>query len=1220
MYLKRLELRGFKTFADRTELHFGPGLTGIVGPNGVGKSNIADAIVWALGEQSQRAIRTQTSQDVIFAGSEKRRPLGMAEVRLLLDNEDGALPLDFSEVEVYRRLYRSGESEYGINNSSCRLRDIHDLFVDTGVGQSAYSLVGQGDVEAILSARSETRRELMEEVAGTGKYRRRRQEAQRKLEEIEANVRRISDIIYELSSQREPLEKQAEKARAYRALDEQLRGLELTLLALDYQERQQRLGKLANDEQILRAEIEGTRSQLNLADAEIERIAAILHELETELAAVRERARTAEREADQVERACAVTTEKLRAIEDRLAELAGTGEGETDRERELAESVEKLRERQQQYRTEADELAGRLQALRAELEAAEQQRRERARRITQAREQHAELLRVAEGAVREAEALASIRDELQERIQRLEAQREELRARQQEAERKVAAVQAERDAAAAQAEEVRRRFERHSALHGALTRTLRDHRAKCNILAGAAAAAEARLALLEELERGHDGYRDPVRAVLEAAARGELSGVHGVVADMLEVPARYETAIEAALGERLQWVVVDTQEQAVAAVEYLRQQGLGYATFLPLGSLSMVPAQAPLASGDGCLGLASRLIKAAPKMSLIVEHLLSDVAVMRDLPSALRLTRRIGYQARAVTLDGTVVERNGAIGGGTLGQEGGHAFSRRRERERVAAELEELRHYLAAAYECEERLEKAARELAALVERGSSGSSERRARLSELDRDLIYLRDQAEAASAAVAELEGEIEGLRGRLAQTAERIESSRAQAEQAAAQAAELQRRLEEEPAEELREDELQPQRAELVQLEVGLAEMREKERSAAELVRQQEEELRRLRSERENRSAVRQTLTEQQAALRSELATLASTLGQRREVADRLGAEVSQRHQDVAEMRAKSEELEASTRKLRRILDGQQEALSQLEVLLTREQAQIEHIQERLTDVYEVTPEQALEQLHNASEVNRNALARQVNQLKRDMRALGHVNLSAIDEYERLRAREQFLADQRDDLEQAREDLLEIIEEIDTAAEAEFLAVFEQIRAAFAEVFTQLFGGGTTQLYLTDPDHPLQAGVEVMAQPPGKRQKHLSLLSGGERALTALALLFAMLKVKPSPFCVLDEIDASLDEANTDRFVALLREFAQRSQFIVITHNPRTMEAMELLHGITMQEAGVSQRISVELADAQEEGRREQRRRAAAQSASSADEGRDEEPVAAPGTAGA
>ncbi|HUS81297.1 MAG TPA: chromosome segregation protein SMC, partial [Armatimonadota bacterium] len=1006
----------------------------------------------------------------------------------------------------------------------------------------------------------------------------------------------------------------AEKARQYKAIDDQLRGLELTLLAMDYQERHERLGKLANDEHVVKADIEGTRSRLNLADAEIERIAAALHELEAKLSDARERARVAEREADQTERAHAVTVEKLRATRERLAELERGEGGDDDRDRQLVESLEQLRAQQAQDRERAEEMAGRLQALREEIEQAEREVRERAQRRRAMEEEHARALREAEGGEREAGALVSIEDELRERVDRLAAQRDEMGRRHESARQQLQAVQAERDRLGAEIAEARDKLQRHTRLHEALTRTLRDHRAKRAILAGAATAAETRLALLQELEQSHEGYEDAVRHVMAAAQAGELEGIHGVVGDMLEVPGKYETAVEAALGDQLQWVVCDTQEQALAAVEHLRERGLGYATFLPLASLSMVAPQAALASGDGCIGPAARVVRAAPKMGQIVEHLLGNVLLMRDLPSALRLTRRIGHQARAVTVDGTVIERSGAIRGGAISPDAGQSFGRRREQEEVARELDELRRALAATWECEERLDKAAHELTALVERTNATGSDRRAQLSELDRDLVHLRDQAQVALSAAEETAGEIGTLQQRLADTAGRREAAMRQAQEAAARAEELAGELGGEEAGAGSGEDLEARRAELVKLEVAVAELREKERSTTALVQQQQAELERLRREQGAQDEARHTLAERQGELQAELEALAGQLDISRAAADELREDVGRQSEAVAELRGKSEELDASTRKLRRILDGQQEALGRTEVSLTREQAQIEHIQERLSDVYEVTPQQAIAQLGD-QEVSRNSIARQVNQFKREIRALGHVNLSAIDECERLTAREQFLSSQRDDLERARADLLAIIDEIDDAARVEFLATFEQISEAFEEIFVTLFGGGHTQLYLTDTDNPLESGVEVIAQPPGKRQRHLSLLSGGERALTALALLFGMLKVKPSPFCVLDEIDAALDEPNTDRFVGLLREFAQRSQFIVITHNPRTMEAMDLLHGITMQEAGTSQRISVKLADAQEEGRRQQAEEAARRQASggNGDEAGADEPVA-------
>lgn len=1193
MYLKSLAMRGFKSFAEHTTFEFGDGLTAIVGPNGVGKSNVADGVLWVLGEQSNRAIRTQTSQDVIFAGSEGRSPLGMAEVRLLLDNSDGMLPVDFTEVEVYRRLYRSGESEYGINNSNCRLRDIHDLFVDTGVGQAAYSIVGQGEIEAILSVRSEDRRELMEEVAGIGKYRRRRREAQRKLDATEANLRRVSDIIYELTSQREPLEKEAQKARRYRDLDGQLRELELKLLALDYRERSERLGKLSNDREIGRADAEGTRSRLSLIEAEEERIASDLHGVERELSELREEAREAEREAERTERAHAVTQEKLRAASERLNELEDSDRDDSSRLDDLAEQLERLTAEREEIHEQAEEMTAEIERRRAELQEYESRRAEADRHLSELQSHRQEQEQDAGNLRREAEALESLQEELRERVERMEGQREALQSRVAEAEERMEQVRRRRDELAAQVTAAREELAALTERHGWLTRTLREHRAKRDILAGAATAAETRLALLEELERSREGFEDAVRAAMEAAERGELAGVHGVVGELIEVPARYEVAIEAALGERLQWIVVDSEDHALAGIEYLREHNLGEATFMPLSLLaSIVPRTASLAAGDGCLGAAAGMVRAEREVRQILDHLLGDCLIMKDLDAARRHLKRIGYQCRAVTLTGEVVERGGAIRGGTRADGDVEVFSRRREMEMVSEDLSRLQRAVADAWRFEESFEREADRLSEQVEEAADAAGDARAELSEAERDVVHTQEQSASAVNAAREIDEEIADLRERLEATALRRRKLTEAAEEMEAATAELAQEIEQAQAGQLASSGIEERRTSLTEGEVALAQLREKERSLQELARRTGDELLRAREEIETARQTRESLTAQIGTLEGELEETARRLEEQQERAERLRQEVGERAEGVATLRDKSDQLEASTRKLRRVLDNQQEKVQRAEVALTREQAQLESIRERLADVYEVSPDEALERLGD-EELSRQKLARDVNSLKRDIRALGHVNLSAIDECERLGAREEFLKGQRDDMEEARQDLLDIIEEIDSAAEEEFLATFKEIAEAFEETFTTLFDGGQTELYLTDSENPLESGVEVFAQPGGKRAKHLSLLSGGERAMTALALLFAMLKVKPSPFCVLDEIDAALDATNTDRFVRLLEQFAERSQFIIITHNPRTMEAVDLLHGVTMQEAGVSRRISVQLRDAQEQARRERER---------------------------
>ncbi|MGC9316398.1 MAG: chromosome segregation protein SMC, partial [Armatimonadota bacterium] len=859
---------------------------------------------------------------------------------------------------------------------------------------------------------------------------------------------------------------------------------------------------------------------------------------------------------------------------------------------QLQQRHESLAAEREEVHERAEAIAEEIVGRRDELQSMEQRRREAEQQLSDLQEERQQHSRRAENLRREAETLESLQEELRERVQRLGAQQAALHEQAERARAGLDEVRQRRDQLVERAQKARDKLAELTQRHEWLTRTLREHRAKRDILAGAATAAETRLSLLQELANSHEGFEDAVRHILEAAEREELSGVRGVVGELLEVSAKYELAIEAALGERLQWIVVQTEEQALAGVRYLRDRGLGWATFLPLASLSSIAPRTVSASGDGCLGPATRFVRAPRDVSHLLDHLLGDCLVTEDLERALRHLRHIGYQGRAVTLSGEVVERGGAVRGGERAENASEMLSRKREMEQVRGELEMLRRALARAYQYEEKFEKESDRLAGEMEEAADAAGDARAELSEVERDLVHMREQAQAALNAAEEIDEEIGELRKRLASTAERQRELAAESVEAETEAERLSERLEGMRGEQPPASEIEERRQALTQSEVALAELREKERSLQELLRTTQGDLERARREAASVEETRAELNARVETLGSELEETAERLAEERKRAQDLREQVEERGGAVHTLRARGDELEGSARKLRRLLETQQEQVQRAEVSFTREQAQLESIEERLADVYGVTPEEALEQLGD-EDPSRHKMARDVNALKREIRKLGHVNLSAIDECERLTAREDFLRRQREDLEGGREDLLEIIDEIDTAAEQEFLKTFRQVAEAFEDTFTTLFDGGATELYLTDEENPLESGVEVFAQPPGKRQKHLSLLSGGERAMTALALLFAMLKVKPSPFCVLDEIDAALDATNTDRFVRLLEEFAERSQFIIITHNPRTMEAVDLLHGITMQEAGVSQRISVELRDAQEEGRRQQER---------------------------
>jgi len=1191
LHLKKLELSGFKTFADRTGLEFTRGITSIVGPNGVGKSNVADAVMWVLGEQSRKALRSATSQDVIFAGSGERNQLGLAEVSLTVDNSDGVLPIDFSEVTITRRLFRSGEAEYLINKSKCRLKDIQDLFLDTGIGTHAYSIVTQGEIDTILSIRPEDRRLLLEGVAGINKYRIRRDESTRKLAATQANITRLSDIIHELRSQRQALEKPAMLAKEFNALDRELSAIELDVLVCQYRRHRRRIGGLAHERDIASRDGSAVDTQLQGLAAEHDKIRDELRAAETVLAEISDRAGAATREADRARSEVALAEERLRSA--------------ADRRQTWSERIEAASARQDEYSGRATQARIGLAEMQAVLankdsELAENQRLYEAERATAAEQrraaeaQRAEVVQMREDAARlenEAQALESVEADLVERRARLGNQRDALAVRAGEIAENLAQARHRVESGEASAAGLTEKVGEVRADLTTVRQTLREHGDKLKILESAAAETESRCRVLSDFEHVYDASAQGVRGALNAGETGELAGIRGVVGDVLHVPARFEAAIEAALGARLQWIIVDTQEDARRAINYLRERGLGRATFLPLSSLARVPVASAMlaAAGTECLGVASRLVKVPPEFQKAIDYLLRDVYVVTDLNAALQLHRRLVFQARCITLEGEMVEKCGAVEGGSGARPGVTSFARKRELEEAIQETEGLKAAHGAMVRVRQKFEAAGEQIAREVSDLEDKLARARASLGGAGKDVSYLEDHAAAAVTAQTELDEELASL-------AERLEAARRRRAASLAQAAGFRERLSETEGRVAGasapegEGILAEMVGGLSALQVAIAEFRERSRAV-------EAELQHAEEQRD--SAARETGAAQEAV--EQLGQMAASLGEEIErqsvvaeektrEAETNGAAAREKRELVLQLRARADRLDQALRALQETADSKRELIHRAEVALGREEAEIGHIVERLRDQFGLSPEEA--EAKQSETINETEVTRRAEELRRRIRALGPVNPGADEEYERLKAREETLDDQKRDLEQSREDLLKIIAEIDEETESVFLDAFQRVSVEFDDLFKRLFGGGETKLVLTQPDNVLETGVDVIVKPPGKKQQHLLLLSGGERAMTALALLLAMLRVRPSPFCVMDEIDAPLDAMNTGRFVKLLEEFVERTQFVIITHNPRTMEAANTLYGVTMQEAGVSKIISVELAEAQREAEQWQR----------------------------
>ncbi len=1180
MYLKKIEMRGFKTFADRSELDFGPGITAIVGPNGTGKSNIADAILWALGEQSNRALRTETSQDVVFAGSQARRPLGMSEVNLTLDNSDHGLATDYSEVVVSRRLFRTGESEYLINRGSARLRDIRDLFLDTGVGPQAYSVIGQGEIDAILSIRSEDRRELLEEVAGIHRYRVRRDEATRKLEATQANMTRVADIVAELKGQREPLEREAERAREYNTVAERLRELELALLADDYRKRYERIGRLAHEVEIAKADLQATRNRTSQVDAEYEKVQFEVARLANEVDRLRDEATRAERELDHARQAQALADERIRAAVERQKDLSVVLEGQQRRAGDLRGQLETVAGELEGVTAAHREIDQERQGLAAELEQKAAQYGEKMAGLQELGRAQGEALDRAAALENEALALQSLEADLGERAERLATQSQALAEREAKSQADLRATQERRQSLSEALETRRGELAALRADLALATETLREHRHKCGIFSGAVTAREAEQKLLAELERSREGLRDGPKLAVQAGAEGRLPGVIGVVADLIEVPARLERALEAALGETLSWVVTETEEQAVGGARFVQETGAGRATFVALTSFATTPLPTPPLTTPmvGSVGAAFKVVRYKREYEKIFARLLGDTMVVKDLDAALALRRQLRSRIKLVTLAGECVGAEGEITAGGAQGPGARSFLRRRELEALSAELDLLRHHLAEAFRREEGLDQWCQRLTQQIHEGEREAAELQSQAATAETEITHLADQGRAARESSRELAEEATALGERLAQAREQRAAGEAESATLRARGEELGAQMEAARRTGVAQAEVDALRAREVNSRVRAAELAEKERALQQLVERYQAELERAEEESSQARHGLEAAGQTEAELRAQAVMPGDDLPALERRAGAAREKVTAGFGRLSELRERSAELDNARIRLAQTAQEQSDRIHRSELGCAREEAQLDGIAERLQEIYSVTPEEAVTAL--GGQTPEREVRQEANDLRERIRRLGPVSLSAIDECDRLRAREDYLAGQLGDLEAARADLLSVIQQIDEAATSEFVRAFEQVQVQFQVMFDRLFGGGTTELRLSDPERPLESGVDVMVQVPGKRQQNLLLLSGGERALTASALLFAMLKVKPTPFCVMDEIDAALDEANVGRFADLLRDFATESQFIIVTHNPHTIKCADVLFGVTMEEAGVSKLIRLEL----------------------------------------
>jgi len=1180
VYLKALEIQGFKSFPEKTVLNFGEDITAIVGPNGSGKSNISDAIRWVMGEQSAKGLRGAKMEDVIFGGTEKRNQVHFAQVTLVIDNTEHIFPsMEESEVSVTRRYNRSGESEYYINRQSVRLRDVTELFMDTGMGREGYSIIGQGKIDEILSTKSGERREIFEEAAGISKFRHRKEESERKLERTEENLVRINDKISELELQVEPLRNQAETAKKFLILRDELRLLEISVWLENLDNLKTNVRKLEMDFHAAEAQRDEARAALDALYTEGEQYGERMREKDME--AERIRTQTAELDARAAEQESAIAVLETNISHNREnIDRAGA---------ELAETDSRAGGLEAQAAEQEAQISGidsRLAELNRELDALLAEARTAAEQAGGAQSQ-AESLRAQEAiAVAAAADARTTAASIAAENGQIEARRE--------------AVKAEMAAAEAQLEESEKEARRN---RRGLEDAQDEATAVGNIIAGhtlrmderqkkAAAASEERvkltmdvgaldnrIRLLTDMEKEYEGFNKAVKIVMQA--KGSLRGIHGPVANLMKTDSKYSLAIEIALGAGLQNIVVDREEDAKSAINFLKQKDGGRATFLPLTAIRGDELrQNGVENEFGFVGIASRLVTFDGKYQNIFDSLLGRTVIVEDMDCGIAMARKYQNAFRIVTLDGQVINRGGSMTGGSVSRSAG-VLSRAAELEKLNDRAASMHEKLEAAKAAEES---AARELAAARYELETAESQRRTAEDEVLR-LEGIKHHFDILLAAIREnlenLEGELTSLSGRLEDNAVRAAAARKCVEEQEAAAADFRARAE----------------AALS----GQSELLEKSGALTEEITVRKTDLASCAAERE--AAVRRAadLRQLAAELTGDRAQKEAVLQGYRRSIEAAGAEIEQRRETLAALAAQAQTfrgrltalneekiaLEAERtaknragQEMNETLLNLERAVSRLEQKMVTSAMEEKQILDRLWEQYELSHSDAQMQRIELESVPK--ASRRIGELKRDINALGTINLGAIEEFERVNGRYTYLSEQRNDVEKAKEELSGIIEEITAEMTRIFSEQFKLLKESFQTTFVELFGGGTATLELEDENNILDCGIEIKAQPPGKSLKTISLLSGGEKAFVAIALYFAILKVHPTPFCVMDEIEAALDDANVTRTARYMRTLAGRTQFIVITHRRGTMEEADVLYGVTMQEQGVSKILTINLND--------------------------------------
>ncbi len=1181
MYLKRLELQGFKSFADKTTLEFMPGITTVIGPNGSGKSNISDAIRWVLGEQSMKSLRGAKSEDVIFAGTQSRKSLGFAEASLIFDNADGKLPIEYAEVTITRKIYRTGETGYFINKTPCRLKDIQELFMDTGIGKDGYSIIGQGKIDEILSNKSEDRRHIFEEAAGIVKYRVRKVESEKKLEHTKLNLLRINDILSEIESNIEPLKIQSEKAKKFLDLREELKNIEIGLFVYNIDMYKEKLEQIKIDEDILVNNNNEEQAKMNEINLLKEQLKNEIDEITKKIENTQNIGFESKKNIEILNSQINVANERIsnnkenlvryeKELEENKVKITQLEEEKTqklDKKNSLSQNKEKFENELKEKEDELSKLTEKLSTKEIEIENKKQQIEQN---VDNRYEKNVQISSLDTNHEAINKQITSTKGEIQLTISELDS----TRITKQELSKSFNEIENDRNKILKSLEEANKQKEE------AISK-IKEFETKINTYAQEERMKTSRLNFLVETEKEKEGYIRSVKALLLDCEKDSTlaKGMKGVLSNLISVDKKYEVAIEMTLGASLQNIVTQNEDDAKKLVEHLRINNLGRATFLPISSIKGNKIEKINEKGiKGIVGIAADLVKTEEQYKQIILNLLGRTVIVDDMDSAIQLAKQNKYSFKIVTLKGDVVNSSGGITGGSIATKTLNILGRAREIDELKNDIKKIKSNI-------EEISKQKDEYEESIQVVLEQTSSLEASLQETD--IVYATDKQK-----VLAVEENIAKLEQRLKKQRESVEEFEKQNEQIKTTKIEVTSQIEEltklidnmnlevEQFALLNKDNqkyIDDLNFDITNLKISVSSFDESNISIDEMVQRIETDINNCKSQIENKEKQIETI-------KNDNITLEETIKETNSKIEEIKHDVENSSQVIEELKAQREKNNEKLTDTEKNINSQFEIIEELkaqivkiDVKKTKTEQDLEQVISKMWEEYELTPNN-VEEYKKPENIQQTT--KQVNSLRNEIKDLGSINIDSIEEYKQTKQRYDFMCEQRLDLEDGAAKLRKIIQDMTITMKEQFESQFKIINKNFGEVFKELFGGGKAELILTDEENILECGIEIQIQPPGKKLQNMTLLSGGEKAFTAIALLFAILKMNPSPFCVLDEIEAALDDVNVYRFADYIKKFANETQFLVITHRKGTMEAADTVYGITMQESGISKLLSMKL----------------------------------------